>query len=154
MDNIQKQLFNIQRFQILKTKLDPQTAHLISNAYAYSWHAKICPIGDMYSFHVGFEDCFEIKKGDVTKIISVFDENFSNGVVTSFEEQRKDKRLNSIGSLEIAAVLRCYWLQDSYDLNFWQKLLETAHNERTIIVKNRNALKSGGHEKELRIDFT
>lgn len=41
--NIGKAVFNLQRFQILQTKINPQTADKMPDFYAYAWSVKMFP---------------------------------------------------------------------------------------------------------------
>jgi len=55
-----KALFNMQRFQILQAKHNPQTEHTIPDHYAFAWYAKVYPFYDSAELHEDLKDYFEI----------------------------------------------------------------------------------------------
>ena len=127
MDTI-KTIYNLQRFVILKTKLNPATSNLISDSYAYAWYTNTFPYLHNSDIHYDLKDCFSIKEEQVKLILETADKNWLNKKNLTFYEYEDFFHTNNkeynIGRDELIRVFRYSYLEKSFDSNFWKKLLE------------------------------
>ena len=138
-----KVLFNLQRFLILQTKLNPQTSNQIPNEYAYAWYVKMYPLSNDGEWHEDLEKYFDIRKNTV-EIISKYidDEWLKNKYYTFYELEshfKKDKQLSGVNIRSaLLCVLRYYYLKGGFSQELWAKLLESENHpiEATSIISN------------------
>src|ERR1035437_11089484 len=134
-----KSIFNLQRFQILHTKLIPQTAYLIPDSYAYAWYIKMFPLLDQCELHEDLEDYFSIPR-DHVEIISKFadDEWLGKRLYTFYEyEKHFNCRRNPDDGIKrwtLISVFRYLYLRGGFDEMFWSKLLEPEQYPTEAIV--------------------
>lgn len=130
--NIEKVLYNIQRFQILQTKLNPQTSMQIPDDYAYAWSVNMYPLLEDTSIHEEFENQFNISKKEVDIITDYADKNWLDKKYFSFYQYEdmfvrgqnppiKSERFHLI------AIFRYMFLRDAFDQKFWDVLLENGN---------------------------
>lgn len=130
--NIEKALFNIQRIQILQSKLNPETTNLVSNDYAYAWNVSMYPLLEFSELHLEYQDQFAIKKEDVDIITDFADKEWLSKKYYSFYQYEDffvwDK--NSPVKTErfhLIAIFRYMFLRDAFDQKFWDTLLENGN---------------------------
>ncbi len=122
-----KVLFNIQRFQILQTKLNNQTFSLIPNSYAFAWYASVYPLLDRSDLHADLEMYFTISKEQVNSVIDYSDKELLAGRLYTFYEYEDyfGSNENNIARLELAEIFRYAFLHRIFNSKgFWEKLLE------------------------------
>lgn len=118
-----KILFNLQRFQILQTKLNPNTCDLISDSYAYAWYKRLYPFLDDSDLHEDLEECFTTKK------------EFANPVVEYADKEWRDKKYYTFYQYEakfggrenrhaLIAIFRYMFLNETFDNEFWETLIK------------------------------
>jgi len=129
MEDIGKALYNLQRFQILQTKINPQTGNYIPNDYAYAWYAEMYPLLNDSGFHEPLEKHFTITKTQVDKITQYADSEWLEGRYYTFYEYEsyfkvRIENLDGIDRDSLISVFRYMFLRSSFDQKFWDKLLE------------------------------
>ena len=129
MNEIGKTIFNLQRFQILQTKLNPNTTNLIPNDYAYAWYKKLYPLLEENDLHQDLEPYFSITKEQVDEITNYADSEWLEKRYYTFYEYESyyKSRTNPILGISrhtLIAVFRYMFLRDAFDEEFWAKLLE------------------------------
>lgn len=125
---VNKAIFNLQRFEILKTKLNPNTSHLIADPYAYAWHTRMYPVFGSGELHEDLEDFFSIKKQQVEIIVNWSDKEMLDKRYHTFYEYEKhfSSRHGSTQSIErhaLIAIFRYSFLDNRFDDLFWKTLL-------------------------------
>lgn len=125
---IGKAIFNLQRFQILQTKLNPATSGLISNSYAHAWQHCMYPIMDEGEIHSDLKDYFKITKEQVKEIMDYADSEWRNGNLYTFYEYEDHYDVRIDGKLGIdrhilMVVFRYLFLSRTFDDAFWDRLL-------------------------------
>ncbi|MDR6516767.1 hypothetical protein [Chryseobacterium camelliae] len=129
MKEIGKSIFNLQRFQILQTKLNPETTSLIPNDYAYAWYKKLYPLFEENELHEDLQQYFSITKEQVDEITAYADKEWLEKKYYTFYEyeQHYNCRINPVMGITrntLISVFRYMFLRDSFDQVFWDKLLE------------------------------
>ena len=89
MEMNNRAIFNLQRFQILQTKLNPATSNLIPDAYAYAWYEKLYPFLDDCELHQDLEGYFTVTKEQVDIISSRADSEWLEKRYYTFYEYEK-----------------------------------------------------------------
>lgn len=130
--NIEKALFNIQRIQILQSKINPETSNLISNDYAYAWNVSMFPLLEFSELHLQYEDQFAIKKDEVDIITDFADKEWLDKKYYSFYEYedffvRGEKSPIKTERYHLIAIFRYMFLRGSFDQMFWDKLVENGN---------------------------
>lgn len=129
MKEIGKTIFNLQRFQILQTKLNPATTNLIPNDYAYAWYQRLYPLLEENNLHEDLQTYFSITKEQVDEITGYADREWLEKRYYNFYEYEKyyNCRVNPVMGISrstLISVFRYMFLRDSFDQQFWDKLLE------------------------------
>lgn len=121
-------LFNLQRFEILKTKLDPnpKISDLIPDAYAYAWCEKVYPFGTESDLHEGVKPYFRVTEEFGESIFRWAEKEQNQGNYHGFlkyllqfggEEKKR----------ELILFFRYAWLAGYFnfedDGQFWKELL-------------------------------
>lgn len=124
-----KPIFNLQRFQILQTKLNPETSHLIPDSYAYAWYQKLFPLLDDCELHEDLEECFDITKEQVDIISKRADSEWLEKRYYTFYEYEDffDVRYsneNNISRHTLIATFRYLYLHGTFDDVFWKTLIK------------------------------
>ena len=138
-----KVLFNLQRFLIIQTKLNPQTSNQIPNEYAYAWYVKMYPLSNDGEWHEDLEQYFDIRKNTV-EIISkyIIDECSKNRYYTFRELESHFKKDGQLLDVHIRSALHCvlryYYLKGEFSQELWTKLLESENHpiEAKSIIRN------------------
>lgn len=136
-----KAIFNLQRFQILQTKLNPQTSHLIPDSYAYAWYAKLYPTLDENEIHEDLIDFFSIKKSQVDSIAEWADSEWLNQKYYTFYQYENHFGVSQ-GSTEnierhtLIAAFRYFYLHETFDETFWKTLISPMQypTEASLVV--------------------
>lgn len=125
-----KSIYNLQRFVILQTKLNPATSHLITDSYAYAWSSNVFPCLNGSNTDKDLKECFSVKEEQVKLIAEIADRNWLDKKNLNFYEYEELFRMNekykmyNIGRDELISVFRYLYLERRFDSNFWDKLLE------------------------------
>ncbi len=124
-----KSLYNLQRFQILQTKLNPQTSNLIPNHYAYAWYAGVYPFLDTEEIHEDLKEYFLVSEEQVDKITAYADKEWLNKKLYNFYEYEQYFNVrygndDNIDRSALISVFRYMFLKGGFDEEFWSKLLE------------------------------
>jgi hypothetical protein len=137
--DVGKVLFNLQRFQILQTKSNPQTSDLIPDYYAYAWEVKLFPALDENALHEDLKEYFTIKEKQVNLISDRADSEWLEKRLYNFYEYedyfRKDTQ-NGIDRVTLLYSFRYFYLKRGFDDSFWEKLLEPSkHPSEAALIK-------------------
>ena len=125
-----REIFNLQRFLILQTKLNPQTSHLIDDDYAYAWYAGVYPFFSERDLHEDLAGFFRITKEQMNTITKYLDDEWLNGNRYNFYELedhfgcRSPYPVENIDRLVLLEATRYMYLRGGFDNEFWEKLVE------------------------------
>lgn len=127
--NIEKALFNIQRIQILQSKLNPATTNLISNDYAYAWNVELFPLLESTDLHYEYEDQFKITRREVDVVTEFADSEWLKKKYYSFYQYedmflRSDRFQIKTERWHLITIFRYMYLRRSFDETFWKTLVE------------------------------
>jgi len=127
--DIDKKLFRMQRFAIVKTKLNKETEHLIPDAYAYAWYAGVYPLLDQSDLHEGYEECFTVTKEQVDIVTKYADQEWlENKRYTFYEyEDHFNVRYGNPRGIDrhaLISIFRYCFLNRGFDDQFWETLIE------------------------------
>lgn len=130
--NIEKALFNIQRIQILQSKLNPETSNLIPNDYAYAWNVELFPLFEATDLQYQYESQFKITRKEIDVVTEFADSEWLKKKYYSFYEYediflKSNKYEIKTERWHLIAVFRYMFLRDSFDNQFWQKLTENGN---------------------------
>jgi len=116
-----KILFNLQRFQILQTKLNPNTSDLISDSYAYAWYHKLYPFMDDSDLQEDLQEYFEIKKEFALDVAKWADSEWLARRFYTFYEY--EKKFGAGERFSLIAIFRYMFLRNTFDDEFWNTLI-------------------------------
>lgn len=125
---MEKTIYNLQKFLILQTKINPQTANKIPDSYAYAWYHDCYPMFDSADFHEDLEKHFIITKDQVDMISNYADSEWLQKRYYTFY-QYEDKfqvRHGNAAGIErstLLSVFRYMYLRNMFDKPFWDALL-------------------------------
>jgi len=124
-----KAIFNLQRYLILQTKLNPSTTHLINDSYAYAWNHSLFPIFEKSDLHEDLKEHFKITSAQVNTIVIYCESEYKLEKLHSFYDYETYFLYQSSEKLEISrgiliAVFTYFWLCDLFDEDFWSALLK------------------------------
>lgn len=130
--NIEKALFNIQRIQILQSKLNLTTTNLISNDYAYAWNVELFPLLENTDLHYQYETQFKITRQEVDIVTEFADSEWLKKQYYSFYQYedmfvRGNKFDIKTERWHLIAIFRYMFLRGSFDKVFWDKLVENGN---------------------------
>lgn len=128
-EKLGKSIFNLQRFQILQTKLNPSTSDCVPNAYAYAWYEKVFPILHNDELHEDLEKYFSVSREQINIISKRADKEWIEHRTYSFYEyeeyfQSRSSPVNGIDRITLIHSFRYMYLNGAFDKDFWAKLLE------------------------------
>ena len=123
MADINKILFNLQRFQILQTKLNPNTSDLISDSYAYAWYQKLYPFRDDSDLHEDLQEYFDIKKEFADNVVQYADREWLDRTYYTFYEYEY-KFGGKANRHSLIAIFRYMFLNNTFDTEFWDTLIK------------------------------
>lgn len=123
-----KPIFNLQRFQILQTKLNPNTSHLIPDSYAFAWYQKLYPLLDNCELHEDLAEYFIINKEQVDIISQRADSEWLEKRYYTFYEyedyfQVRYVPVKNISRHALIATFRYLYLHGTFDEVFWDTLI-------------------------------
>ena len=129
MNKNNKPIFNLQRFQILQTKLNPNTSNLIPDSYAYAWYQKLFPLLDDSDLHEDLITCFEITKEQVEIISERADSEWLEKKYYTFYEYEsffcvRNSPVKDISRHTLIATFRYLFLHGTFDDIFWDTLIK------------------------------
>lgn len=119
-----KILFNLQRFQILQTKLNPMTSNLIPDSYAYAWYVGLYPFRNDSDLHEDLEDYFCISRSFANKVTSYADREWCNKKYYTYYEYENKFGGKAVRD-HLIAIFRYMFLSDTFDEEFWNILLRS-----------------------------
>jgi hypothetical protein len=129
MADLSKSIYNLQRFQILQTKINPATSNYIPDSYAYAWYDEVYPIMDTSDIHKDLKEHFKISYEQIDTISKYADQEWLEGRLYNFYEYeryfnvRYENQLNITRST-LLVVFKYIHINGGFDANFWSKLLE------------------------------
>ena len=135
-----KALYSLQKFMILQTKLNPQTADLLPDAYAYAWYVDLYPFLDDCEWHTHLEDYFDINEAKILPIWDYLAKEWHSKIYHTFYELEEHFGVqhdqNEIKRSDLIRILRYAYLVKNFDEKFWRKLLESMKypSEASIIT--------------------
>lgn len=132
MNDIGKALFSIQKYMILSTKLNPQTAEQISDAYAYAWDVGIYPIFSNSEWHEAVKEYFDVSEEKSFRVVKYIDEAWLKKEYYHFYDL-EDRFMHvenkfDIDRWDLIRILRYTYLCKKFDDILWMKLLEGANH--------------------------
>lgn len=116
------------KFQILTHSLDPNSGHLISDAYLHAWDRDVYPyFNDGAPWHVPLESDFHVSKDMVDELSTYLDSNWINKTVPTFYDLEAHFKVSQ-GTTKwdrssLIRTTRYFFLLDFFDTAFWQQLL-------------------------------
>lgn len=120
-------LFSLTKFQILTTKLNPQTQSHISDEYAYAWYAGVYPFFDHDSEFVSqYSDYFDIKESVVEKVITYLDDECQKSEYHTFYDIEKHFK-DTVSRPRLVEILRYVFLHGCFDDIFWNTLISNGN---------------------------
>lgn len=130
--NIEKALFNIQRIQILQSKLNPATTNMISNDYAYAWNVELFPLLESTDLHSEYEEQFKITRKEVDVVTEFADSEWLKKKYYSFYQYedmflRSDRFQIKTERWHLITIFRYMYLRRSFDETFWKTLVENGN---------------------------
>lgn len=142
-DNIEKTIFNLQRFQILQTKLNSRTSDTIPDFYAYAWCVKLYPFLDEGELHEDLKNHFSITPKQVDIVTKWADDEWLAKRLYTFYEYEDQFNVMSnptegLDRWKLICILRYSYLRKGFDEAFWDKLLEPMKHptEATVITRS------------------
>jgi hypothetical protein len=128
MKDIGKAIFNLQRFQILQTKVNPQTSDTIPDFYAYAWYVRLCPVLEEGELHDDLKDYFSITPKQVDIVTKWADDEWLAKRLYTFYQYEdhflKSTPTEGLDRWNLICILRYSYLRKGFDKGFWDKLLE------------------------------
>lgn len=130
--NIEKALFNLQKTQIIQSKINSDTSDFISNDYAYAWNVSLFPLLESSDLHLEYEEFFDIKKEEIDSITDFADKEWLKNKYYTFYEyedmfiRSKESKIKT-ERFHLLAIFRYMFLRGSFDKKFWEKLLENGN---------------------------
>ncbi|SDP91303.1 hypothetical protein SAMN05428975_3546 [Mucilaginibacter sp. OK268] len=129
MSNNNRTIYNLQRFQILQTKVNPQTSDYIPDAYAYAWYDEVYPIMHESDLSGDLSEFFKISKEQIDQITKYADSEWLDKRLYTFYEYEdyfsvRTANENNIERFTLIAVFKYVYLSGGFDDDFWKKLLE------------------------------
>lgn len=123
-----KAIFNLQRFSILQTKLNPQTAHFIPDEYAFAWYVKLYPFFNNSDLHEDLEECFTITKEQLDNVTEFLDTEWLAGKLYTFYELEKigygKGPFLGLDRMGLIYILKYVKLYGGFDEDFWNEILK------------------------------
>lgn len=129
MENNNSPIFNLQRFLIIQTKLNPEMSDTIPDDYAYAWFSGVYPYFDESKLHSDLEEYFPIRKKQVEIILNYVDSEWLKKKYYTFYEledhfQCRTHPIENIDRIILMKVLRYAFLRGTFDNQLWNKILE------------------------------
>ena len=141
-----KAIFEIQRFQILQAKINPNTSSLIPDSLAFAWGRRLYSIHDESAIEINLEEHFAIKKDRVEEILERATSKYEKKENDTFYEYEKyyDRKYGQgkyKSSRKMLIVSFRYFLLHGYfdndnDNSFWKKLFESCPSEGRYIKQD------------------
>jgi hypothetical protein len=123
--DIGKILFNLQKFEILKTKKDPQTKDLISDAYAYAWSVGLFPLFDNFDYSIDLKEYFPITEEKISNVLNYIDsEKKKKNYFTFYQLEDHFDVLGSgqYSRYDLICILRYAYLHNRFN-GIWDTLV-------------------------------
>ena len=129
-------LFNLQKFEILQTKINPQTSSYIPDDYAFAWFSGVYPFFDKNEITELYKDYFALPEAKVKAVIEYLDSEWLSQKYYTFYQistYLKNKDMISNKS-DLISILKYIYLHGGFDKIFWDTLL--TQNEFPIEAKS------------------
>jgi hypothetical protein len=128
MENLGKQLFNLQRFLLLQAKLNPQTSEFISDSEAFAWSIGLYPFRSESKISKDLEPYFDIPKEKVIFIVKYIDAEWIKKTYHTFYDLELYFQSVSSGNFiidrfDLIYTLRYCYLENMFDDHLWEELL-------------------------------
>lgn len=123
MENLKMMLFNLQKFSILQTKINPQTSSYISDDYAYAWYSGVYPFFDSNEVTELYKECFEVSELKVKTVIEYLDSEWLNKKYYNFYQISSHFKNQDINKYDLISILRYTYLHGGFDKYFWDTIL-------------------------------
>lgn len=125
---MEKQLYALQRFLILQTKVNPETTHQIPDAYAYAWYEECYPLFHS-GFHEGHKNQFKISERQVN-ILSLYADSewLAKRYYTFYQYEDyfgvRSGNPDGIDRVALIRIFRYMFLNKAFDDKFWETLIK------------------------------
>lgn len=125
---MERQLFEIMRFQILTAAMKPETQDRLTDAYVYAWETRVFPLfNEGAEWHRPFAAHFVVRAEQVGELSQFLDERWTARYFPTFYELEEHYGLRSGRSVwQRANLIRaCRYLKLSslFDQGFWECLV-------------------------------
>lgn len=130
MTNIGKTIFNLTRFQVLQTKLNPHLNRTLPDYYAHAWDVEMYPYLDSSPLHEDLKEYFTITEDQIDEIVKYAEREWRDQRLYTFYEYeshygiRGNTTMEGITRWSLICVFRYLYLHNTFDEHFWGKLLE------------------------------
>jgi|TergutMp193P3_1026864.scaffolds.fasta_scaffold23491_4 hypothetical protein len=131
MADIGKILFNLQKFQILQTKHNPQTKDVVSDAYAYAWSVGLYPFFDNYDYSTDLKEYFSISEDKISTVINYLDSEWLKKNYYTFYQLEDHFDVSGYGQCsryDLICILRYTYLHNKFDDTLWDTLVRRGDN--------------------------
>lgn len=127
VDKTTERLFEMQRYNVISTKLNKETEDCIPDSYAYAWYARVYPLADS-GIHELYADSFRVTESQVELVITYADSEWLKGNVYTFYEYEDHFKVRSgnehgIDRSSLINIFRYYYVNGGFDDKFWAKLV-------------------------------
>ncbi|KEZ78333.1 hypothetical protein [Salinisphaera hydrothermalis] len=141
MDDYLRQLFNIQKFQVLSHFVDETKERGIAPAYAFAWEAEIYPIyHESTPWHKGYDGCFRQTKEDTENLFMRLAEARDQKESLTFYDLEGELRIHGDSRedgpwdrLSLISTCRYFCLSGTLNPKVWTTLTSSAPGEASMI---------------------
>jgi hypothetical protein len=142
---MEKQLFEVMRFNILVAAFNPATAPRLSDAYVFAWEKRVYPFSSGEDLqHGAFGSSFHVDKTMIGELSTFLDEMWNAKTVPTFYDLESKYRGNG-GWDRMELVYSCTYMKLAglFDDAFWTQLMKNHPAEASGIMRKY------GREKDL-----
>lgn len=123
MEETKEMLFNLQKFSILQTKINPQTSSYISDDYAFAWYSGVYPFFDSNEMTELYKENFEISELKVRTVLEYLDSEWLKRNYYTFYQISSYFKDFDINKYDLISILRYAYLHGGFDQTFWDTIL-------------------------------
>lgn len=121
--------FELMRFQVMSFAFSDAGRIKISDEYLFAWDRKVFPYYDEAAeWHLPFRDNFAVSEAQVSELADYLSDCWDKKQVPTFYEL-EDHYQTRAGTTwwdraKLITVCRYFFLHESFDADFWKKLIE------------------------------